>query len=149
MKTPKKASRKYAWQMRGIRSYASSISTDLQTVQAHVDEAILLFEESHEGHKIEQLPQLPIFEDVPDPSTLLPKTQEPLPEEDVPDPSTQTQESPPEEKEEDVPAGWPRDPTTLDLDVFKPVWTEALGYPGDMPKDIKETVGSEDRSCKF
>jgi hypothetical protein len=28
-----------------------------------MNEAILLFEESHEGHKIEQLPQLSIFEE--------------------------------------------------------------------------------------
>lgn len=106
MKTPKKASQKYTYQMRDIRRYASSILAELQTVQARVNEAILLLEESHEGHEIGQLSQLPVFEDVLDPSTLQPQT---LNREELP-------------LEEDIPAGWPSDPTTLDLDVFKPVW---------------------------
>ena len=106
MKTPKKASQKYTYQMRDIRRYASSILAELQTVQARVNEAILLLEESHEGHEIGQLPQLPVFDDVPDPSTLQLQT-------------LTREESPLEEiKEEDIPARWP---TTLDMDVFKPV----------------------------
>ncbi|KAN0070723.1 hypothetical protein V8E54_010888 [Elaphomyces granulatus] len=74
-----------------------------------------------EAHSHRLAPQLPIFEDVPDPSALQPQTQEP----------------PPEEKEEDVPAGWPKDPTTLDFDVCKPVWTKA-----HTPRRTKDPVES-------
>lgn len=140
MKTPKRASRKHTSQMSSIRHSASSISAELHTLQARVNEAILQLEESDEILDIEQLPplpQLPVFEDVPDPSTLQP-------------PAQITEESPKEIEEEYVPAGWPRDPTTLDLDAFKPVWTTIHGYPGEMPADIKEIVGDgEDRTCKL
>jgi hypothetical protein len=105
-----------------------------------VNEAILQLEESDEILEIEQLPplpQLPVFEDAPDPSTLQ-------------HPAQITEESPKEIEDEYIPAaGWPRDPATLDLDVFKPVWTKVHGYPGEMPADIKEIVGDEDRTCKL
>jgi len=71
-------------------------------VKTYVKEAILQLEEGNQGPKIEQLPRLPVFEDVQYPSK--------------------------ETKEEVLARGALEDLATLDLD---PVWIRDLEYPGE------------------
>lgn len=38
--------------------------------------------------------------------------------------------------------GWIRDPDSMNLDYFEPVWIGSHAYPGKIPEGLREMIGS-------
>jgi hypothetical protein len=51
--------------------------------------------------------------------------------------------------EELIAHGGVRDPATLEVRGFAPVWISGIGYPGEIPDDIADFLDSEGRSSIY
>jgi hypothetical protein len=140
MRTPKRAARKYAIQMNELRTLARSIASEKERVQGLIEEAILRLQES----KVmilawNFLHSLPDYRDESDPasSTTASST---LNRSNLVAEMFEPSENSKEEAEGNIERWSWRDQTSLNPDIFDPVWINGEEFPGEMPEEVQEIV---------